>query len=63
MSVIVKAIVDRQSEIERLQAEMIKTLNDVDKSSPRRRPRLGAPPRSGRRLRPPPVAETQPDAS
>ena len=30
MSVIVKAITDRQSEIERLQAE-IKALNDVDK--------------------------------
>ena len=43
MSVIAKAIADRQSEIERLQAE-IKALNDVDKIHPSggRRPR---PPR------------------
>ena len=33
MSVIAKAISDRQSEIERLQAE-IKALNDVDKIAP-----------------------------
>ena len=49
MSVIAKAIADRQSEIERLQAE-IKALTDVDKI-------LGtsAPPAT-------PVAETPPDA-
>ena len=64
MSVIAKAITDRQSEIERLQAE-IKALNDVDKMlvtsvpakpaarrSPSRRPAAAATP----------VAETPSDA-
>ena len=64
---IAKAIADRQSEIERLQAE-IKALNDVDKmlgsSAPlRRSPRLGAPPRGGRRLRPPRSRRPRPTPS
>ena len=54
MSVIAKAIADRQSEIERLQAE-IKALNDVDKMLVTSAPAKPAarPPRS-RRPRPTP---------
>ena len=65
MSVIAKAIADRQSEIERLQAE-IKALNDVDKilgtSAPPAKP--AARRSSSRRTAAAatPVAETPPNA-
>ena len=65
MSVIAKAIADRQSEIERLQVE-IKALNDVDKilgtAAPRAKP--AARRSSSRRTAAAatPVAETPPDA-
>ena len=65
MSVIAEAIADRQSEIERLQAE-IKALNDVDKilgtSAPPAKP--AARRSSSRRTAAAatPVAETPPDA-
>ena len=64
MSVIAKAIADRQSEIERLQAE-IKALNDVDKMLGTSAPAKPAARRSSSR-RPAaaatPVAETASDA-
>ena len=64
MSVIAKAIADRQSEIERLQAE-IKALNDVDKMLVTSAPAQPAARRSSSR-RPAaaatPVAETASDA-
>ena len=64
MSVIAKAITDRQSEIERLQAE-IKALNDVDKMLVTSAPAKPAARRSSPR-RPAaaatPVAETASDA-
>ena len=65
MSVIAKAIADRQSEIERLQAE-IKALNDVDKilgtSAPPAKPagRRSSSRRTAAAATP--VAETPPDA-
>ena len=64
MSVIAKAIADRQSEIERLQAE-IKALNDVDKMLGTSAPAKPAARRSSSRRPaavPPPVPETASDA-
>ena len=64
MNAIAEAIADRQSEIERLQAE-IKTLNDVDQMLGTSAPAKPAAPRSSSR-RPAaaatPVAETASDA-
>ena len=64
MSVIAKAITDRQSEIERLQAE-IKALNDVDKMLGTSAPAKPAARRSSARrsaAAATPVAETPSDA-
>ncbi len=65
MSVIAKAIADRQSEIERLQAE-IKALNDVDKILGTSAPAKPAARRSSSRrtaAAATPVAETASDAT
>ena len=64
MNAIAEAIADRQSEIERLQAE-IKTLNDVDQMLGTSAPAKPAARRSSSRRPaavPPPVPETASDA-